>query len=102
MLDRAKEIIPARVAYYSRIMNVTPTAVKIGGAKTRWGSCSGKNSLNFSWRLMLTNDDAIDYVVVHELAHILEHNHSKRFWAVVENVMPDYRERRKGLKGSEY
>jgi len=54
--------------------------------------------LNFSWRLMLAGDDAVDYVAVHELAHIKEHNHGKKFWEVVEGVLPDYRERRKKLK----
>jgi len=77
---------------------VVPAAVKINGAKTRWGSCSAKKSLNFSWRLIMADDDVIDYVVVHELAHITEMNHSARFWAVVEGVMPDYRERKAKLK----
>jgi predicted metal-dependent hydrolase len=95
---KAKEIIPAKVEYYSKRMKVTPIGVKINSAKTRWGSCSKKNSLNFSWRLMLTSDELIDYAVVHELAHIKEHNHSKRFWKVVEKILPDYKERGKKLK----
>ena len=79
-------------------MSVTPSAVRINGAKTRWGSCSGKKSINFSWRLIMASDDVIDYVVVHELAHLLELNHSARFWAVVEKILPDCRERRKQLR----
>ena len=74
------------------------TAVKINSAKGRWGSCSGKNSLNFSWRTVLASDDAIDYVVVHELAHTIEHNHSSRFWNIVEKTLPDYRRRESEFK----
>jgi len=87
-----------KVRDYAAIMGVTPTAVRINGANTRWGSCSAKKSLNFSWRLIMADDGVIDYVVVHELAHISEMNHSARFWAIVESVLPDYRERQKRLK----
>ena len=97
---KAKAFIPGRVDYYSRIMGVRPTAVRFTPAKTRWGSCSPKNSVSFSVRLMAKPPEAIDYVVVHELAHILEHNHSKRFWAIVARYLPDYRERRKLLSGT--
>ena len=95
---RAKEILPLRVTYYAKLMGVTPAQVKITGAKTRWGSCSARGNLNFSWRLMLAGEDEIDYVVVHELAHLREMNHSPRFWAVVEAAMPDYKQRRLRLK----
>ena len=94
----AKNVLTNKVAACAKRIGLMPAAVKINGAKARWGSCSGKNSLNFSWRLMLGDMDVIDYVTVHELAHIKEHNHSKRFWAVVESVLPDYKERRKKLK----
>jgi predicted metal-dependent hydrolase len=94
---KANDIIPARVQYFAGIMSVTPTAVKINAAKTRWGSCSAKRSLNFSWRIAMAEDSEIDYVVVHELAHMKEMNHSARFWAIVENVLPDYNERRRRL-----
>ena len=96
--NKAQKVIPERVAYYSKIMGVSPTAVKIGDAKTRWGSCNAKNGLNFSWWLMLGDMDVINYVVIHELSHIKEHNHSKRFWAVVESMLPNYKELRKKLK----
>ena len=95
---RAAEILPQRVAQYAPMMGVTPAGVKITSARTRFGSCSGKNSLCFSWRLMLYPDAAIDYVVVHELAHIRHHNHSKDFWAFVAAVMPDYRDRQALLR----
>jgi len=94
----AKEVLPARAAKYAAQMDVTPAQVKITGAKTRWGSCSAKGNLNFSWRLMLAGEDAIDYVVVHELAHLREMNHSPRFWAVVAGILPDYEQRRTQLK----
>ncbi|MBR7150378.1 MAG: M48 family metallopeptidase, partial [Oscillospiraceae bacterium] len=65
---------------------------------TRFGSCSGKNALSFSWRLMQYPMEAVDYVVVHELAHIREHNHSSAFYAIVERYLPDWRERAALLK----
>ena len=95
---RAAELIPQRVAYYAPLMGVTPTGIKITSARTRFGSCSGKNSLCFSWRLMLYPPAAVDYVVVHELAHIRHHNHSREFWNFVESVMPDYPARQSLLK----
>ena len=95
---RAAEVIPARVAHYAPQMGVTPAGVKITSARTRFGSCSGKNRLCFSWRLMRYPDAAVDYVVVHELAHIRHHNHSADFWAFVEATMPDYRQRQALLK----
>lgn len=94
----AAEIIPKRVAFYAKIMGVQPTGIKITSAKTRFGSCSGKNSLCFSWRLMLYPPEAVDYVVVHELAHIREKNHSPAFYAVVAAVLPDYKAREQLLK----
>ena len=95
---RAAEVIPARVAHFAPLMGVTPAGVKITSARTRFGSCSGKNSLCFSWRLMQYPAEAVDYVVVHELAHIRHHNHSADFWAFVASVMPDYRRRQALLK----
>ena len=97
--QKARDILPGRVAHYAEWMGVTPTGIKITGAKTRFGSCSAKNSLCFSLYLMAYPDAAIDYVVVHELAHIRHKNHSPAFYAEVAKVMPDYRERRKLLKG---
>ena len=94
----AKALINARLSDYAPLMNATPAAVKINGAKSRWGSCSSKGNLNFSWRLIMADDSVIDYVVVHELAHLTEMNHSARFWAVVAGVLPDYRERRARLR----
>lgn len=90
---KAQAILPGKVAQYAAKMGVTPTAVHITSARTRFGSCSGRNSLSFSWRLMQYPEAAVDYVVVHELAHIRHHNHSAAFYAFVEEILPDYRER---------
>lgn len=94
----ASEVIPKRVEYYAKEMGVQPNGIKITSAKTRFGSCSGKNNLCFSWRLMLYPPEAIDYVVVHELAHIKVKNHSAAFYAVVASVLPDYKSREQLLK----
>ena len=91
----AKEIIPQKVEYYAKIMQVEPASVKINSAKKRYGSCSGTNNLNFSLYLMDKDERFIDYVVVHELAHIKHHNHSKDFYNFIEQFMPDYKERMK-------
>ena len=95
----AAEKIPPRVAYYAALLGVTPQKNGFTKAKTRFGSCSGKNSINFSCYLMLYSDRAIDYVVVHELCHIRHKNHSKAFYEMIAGVMPDYKEREKELKG---
>lgn len=95
----AAEVIPQRVAYYSARMGLVPTGVHITCAEKRFGSCSSKNSLCFSWRLMQYPPEAIDYVVVHELAHIRHHNHSAAFHALVAKYLPDHRERRALLRG---
>lgn len=94
----AKRDLTEKVLFYAKQMSVMPDTVKINGAKTRWGSCSAKKSLNFSWRLIMADDDAIDYVVVHELAHLTEMNHSMRFWAIVEGVFQDYSKRQNQLR----
>lgn len=94
----AKELIPQRVAYYAPRMGVEPTGITITGARTRFGSCSAKNRLSFSWRLMDYPMEAIDYVVVHELAHIRHHDHSPAFYAFIASVMPDHKERRALLR----
>jgi hypothetical protein len=94
----AKRDLTEKTLAYAKEMSVSPSAVKINGAKARWGSCSAKKSLNFSWMLIMADDDLIDYVVVHELAHITELNHSERFWALVRGVLPDYSKRKHRLK----
>lgn len=95
---KGQDILPGRVEYFSLLTGLVPSSVKITSAKTRFGSCSGKNAICFSYLLMSYPDDVIDYVVLHEIAHIKHHNHSKAFWKYIESFMPDYKERRKKLK----
>ena len=95
---RARAILPEKVAYWSQKMGVRPTGLKITTARKRYGSCSGKNSLCFSCFLMNCPEEAIDLVVVHELCHIREKNHGPRFYALLEQYLPDYKERKKLLK----
>ena len=95
---QAKKIFPERTAYFAERMGVTYNRITIREQKTRWGSCSSAGNLNFNWKLVLMPSELLDYVVVHELAHRKEMNHSPRFWAVVEKELPDYRERREKLK----
>ena len=94
----AKQVLTDRTFAYAKDMRLQPTAVKVNSAKTRWGSCSNKGSINYSWRLIMAEEEIIDYVIVHELAHLKELNHSPRFWAIVESILPDYKKRQKKLK----
>lgn len=94
---RARAVLPEKVAYWSGRMGLVPTGVKITAARTRYGSCSAKNGLCFSCFLMRSPEEAVDAVVVHELAHIRHKNHGPAFYALVESVLPDYRDRTKRL-----
>ena len=94
----AREVLGARTGYYARKMGVTYGRISIREQKTRWGSCSSAGNLNFNWKLVLMPPELLDYVVVHELAHRKEMNHSPRFWAIVEKELPDYCNRREKLK----
>ena len=96
---RARAIIPDRVAYFAPLIGVKPMGVKITSARTRFGSCSSKGNLCFSLYLMEKSERAVDYVVVHELCHLREMNHSPKFYREIEKILPDYRERIKELKG---
>ena len=98
LADKARKYIPERVAYFAECMGVTYGRITIRNQKTRWGSCSGKGNLNFNCLLMLTSPEIIDYVVVHELCHRKEMNHSGAFWNEVEKVLPNYRECVRWLK----
>ena len=95
---RARELLPPKVAHYSSLIGVTPGRVSITGARRSFGSCSGKNNISFSFYLMRFPEEAIDYVVVHELCHILHHNHSKEFYKEIEKILPDFEQRRRLLR----
>lgn len=90
LADQAVEYIPKRVKYYAEKENFVYNKITIKNLVSRWGSCSTKGNLNFNCLLMLMPDYVIDYVVVHELCHLREMNHSEKFWAEVEKIMPDY------------
>lgn len=91
LADKALEYIPGRVADFSKQVGVNYGRITIRNQKTRWGSCSSKGNLNFNCLLMLTPPEVIDYVVVHELCHRKEMNHSKAFWNEVAKILPDYK-----------
>ena len=98
LADKALQHIPKRVSYYAKQIGVTYVKITIRNQKTRWGSCSSKGNLNFNCLLMLTPPEVIDYVVVHELCHRKEMNHSGVFGVEVEKVLPNYKEQVKWLK----
>jgi hypothetical protein len=91
-------LVRQRCLYFSDIFGFAPKSVSISNAEKRWGSCGPGGTLNFSWRLSMAPPEIIDYLVVHEMAHVMHPNHSKLFWATVETILPDYRSNRKWLK----
>ena len=94
----AKEYISERVIELAAKMGLSPSAVKVGSATSHWGSCSKKGSLNFSWFCIMASPEAIDYIIIHELCHMREFNHSARFWAEVSIYCPEYKRHREYLK----
>ena len=96
--SRANELVPDKVAYYASLMGVTYQHITIRAQKTRWGSCSSKGNLNFNCLLTLVPGDVLDYVVVHELCHLIEMSHSARFWGEVYRVLPNYVQSKRWLK----
>lgn len=108
-IQTMKTLLPERIAFYEPLLPPTHrpiTRVAIRGQKTRWGSCSLRGSLSFNWKLALApqecRDDVIDYVIVHELCHLVHMNHSAAFWSEVERILPDYQKARKWLKENGY
>ncbi len=95
---QARVIIEERLTHWNAHYNLTWASVTIKSQKTRWGSCSRRGNLNFNWRLMLAPPAILDYVVIHELCHLREHNHAPAFWALVERACPDYRDHRRWLR----
>ncbi len=96
--QEAWDHLKTRVDEFGKLMGVAPKQLKLSNAKRRWGSCSGKQSINLNWRLILLDDSLIDYVVVHELAHLIELNHSADFWRIVEGIVPNHKELRRRLR----
>jgi hypothetical protein len=96
--EQARAVISERVKLYATRHGFKYRKIRITSARTRWGSCSSMGNLNFTWRLVMAPPEVIDYVVVHELAHLRVSNHSKEFWNQVEHIMPDYKQRLRWLK----
>jgi predicted metal-dependent hydrolase len=95
---QASEVLTERVNQFAESYGFQYAGIRITSARTRWGSCSARGALSFTWRLILAPLDVVDYVVVHELVHTVIHNHSEHFWKNVEQIMPEYRDRRNWLK----
>jgi len=98
--EAAKEI-RSRCMWFSMMTGYAPTSIRITDARQRWGSCNHRGGLNFSWRLIQAPLPIVDYVIVHELVHLRQPDHSKKFWDKVEKLMPDYRKRREWLRENE-
>ncbi|MBS4538646.1 M48 family metallopeptidase [Clostridium sp. D2Q-11] len=96
--ERTEEIILEKIKYYEKYFNVVPNKIKIKEQKRIWGSCSSKKNLNFNWRLSMAPISVIEYIVVHEMCHLIHMNHSKKFWNLVGDIMPNYKEKREWLK----
>lgn len=96
----AREVFAERISLYTKMTGLNPKTLRISSARTRWGSCSSRGTLSLTWRLVLAPLPIIDYVVVHELAHLREANHSRRFWQIVKGILPDYGERLTWLKAN--
>lgn len=96
--EAARKLVHDRLAHFNVAYGFEYNRVSIKNQKTMWGSCSKKGNLNFNYRLALIPPELADYVIVHELCHLQELNHSKRFWSLVARTIPDYAQRRKALK----
>ena len=99
--EEARKEIQARCMWFSMKTGYVPASIRITDARQRWGSCTHKGRLNFSWRLIQAPPEIVDYVVVHELVHISQPDHSRKFWNKVKEILPDYDRRRKWLRENE-
>jgi len=97
----ARTEIHARCMWFSMMTGYTPRSIRITDARQRWGSCTSAGGLNFSWRLVQAPLEIVDYVILHELVHLKQPDHSKKFWAKVKEIMPDYERRREWLRENE-
>jgi hypothetical protein len=98
--QQARQVFNQRAAQYAQQHGFCYRQVRLSSARTRWASCGPKGDLNFCWRLVMAPLEVIDYVVLHELVHLAERNHSPRFWSRVESLLPDYRPRRAWLRAN--
>jgi hypothetical protein len=98
--EKTRSLVQERLTYFNQFYGFAWKRISIRNQKSRWGSCSRKGNLNFNYKLYFLPAELQDYIVVHELCHLGELNHSKKFWSLVEKTMPDYNERKKELRGS--
>jgi predicted metal-dependent hydrolase len=96
--EKGKAKITERVNYWKKMLNVNPNTIKIMELQHRWGSCTAKKNVNFHWKTIMTPLTVLDYIVAHELTHLIHPNHSKDFWNELDKVMPDYQQRKSWLK----
>ena len=96
--EKAIEILTEKTNSYAKIIGVSPTAISVGDFKSKWGSCSIEGKISYNWKIIIAPHKILDYVVIHELCHMLEHNHSKKYWRHVKNYCNDFKECRKWLK----
>lgn len=96
-IGQAEKLLPEQVDYYSRTLGIAYKKLKIKDQKTRWGSCSNKGNINFNWRIIMAPNQVVAYVIIHELSHLKYMNHSKDFWKMVEQFLPDYKKWKKWL-----
>jgi predicted metal-dependent hydrolase len=96
--DRARELFAERIAVFAQKLGRSPSCLKLSSARTRWGSCAPDGSIRLNWRLMHYSRDIIDYVIAHEMAHLVEMNHGPKFWATVGSLLPDYEHIRSSLR----
>ncbi|MFZ7119587.1 MAG: M48 family metallopeptidase [Eubacteriaceae bacterium] len=100
--EMGQKIISERVSLYQKYFNILPKKIQIKEQKRRWGSCTSDNKLLFNWRIIMAPLEVIDYIVVHEICHMIEKNHSKNYWNLVRLIMPNYKEYKKWLKENGY
>ncbi len=102
LITEAVTIFEKRLNYFANIMQLEPNSFALSNSKRLWGSCSQNNDIKLNWRLVMALPEIIDYVVVHELTHMLEFNHSSNFWKIVESIIPDYKQKRELLKKGDF
>ena len=99
---KAEKKLTEKTDYFSKLIGVYPKSLTVKNYKSRWGSCSIKGDLSYNWRIILAPNHILDYVVVHELCHLLEHNHSKKYWQHVEDYFPEWKNSRNWLRQNNY
>ncbi len=97
-LDRASEKLEQKTVKYAQQIGVQPSKIRVREYKSRWGSCSVRGEVSYNWRIIISPNPVVDYVVVHELCHLIHHNHSKQYWNQVRSIVPDYQSKRDWLK----